>query len=158
MKLIIKERGKPLPKCKICGSTENLQTHHISYEPEITITVCARCHSQFHPKHGTGVPIGWVKLTKEELEKFKEMCKAGASLNELMKEFNISHITVYNYKKKIKLGQIKHNNQGGFYLLRIRDQTYKELLKIKVDEGHTSFDSVIKSLLRNHSEIRRIEK
>ena len=41
----------------------------------------------------------------------------------------------------------------GTRLIRIRDKTFEELEKIKKSEGHTSFDSVIKSLLRNHKEV-----
>lgn len=35
-------------KCKICGSKENLVTHHISYEKNKIIIVCRRCHGEIH--------------------------------------------------------------------------------------------------------------
>jgi hypothetical protein len=34
--------------CVICGSTENLVSHHISYEPEIIETLCKSCHREIH--------------------------------------------------------------------------------------------------------------
>jgi len=43
-------------------------------------------------------------------------------------------------------------------IIRIREETFKELEKIKKREGHTSFDSVIKSLLRNHREVEILRK
>lgn len=40
-------------KCEVCGATENLQLHHISYEPEITQCLCVSCHQEVHG-HGVG--------------------------------------------------------------------------------------------------------
>ncbi len=34
--------------CEYCDSTEKLQTHHTSYNPEITITLYKTCHSNLH--------------------------------------------------------------------------------------------------------------
>ena len=42
-------------KCSACGTNKKLQEHHISYDPEIKITLCASCHIKTHgSKHGTG--------------------------------------------------------------------------------------------------------
>jgi len=46
----------------------------------------------------------------------------------------------------------------GTRVLRIREETFRELERIKKEEGHTSFDSVIKSLLRNHREVEILRK
>jgi hypothetical protein len=43
-------------KCQICGSTKNLQCHHINGKyrfceekhPESLITLCAKCHEKIH--------------------------------------------------------------------------------------------------------------
>jgi len=32
-------------RCVVCGSTEGLRNHHISYKPEIVVPVCIRCHN-----------------------------------------------------------------------------------------------------------------
>lgn len=43
--------------CEICGEVKQLQTHHISYDPEITKDICASCHGIWHrdntPNWGT---------------------------------------------------------------------------------------------------------
>jgi len=46
----------------------------------------------------------------------------------------------------------------GTRVVRIREETFRELEKIKEKDGHTSFDSVIKSLLRNHREMEILRK
>jgi len=43
-------------KCALCGTTldiwsKNTIQHHISYDPETTITVCRSCHGKIHSKH-----------------------------------------------------------------------------------------------------------
>jgi hypothetical protein len=35
-------------KCEVCGSTENLLCHEISYSPLIAITLCSSCHGFLH--------------------------------------------------------------------------------------------------------------
>lgn len=34
--------------CEICGSKERLNIHHISYIPNIIITLCLKCHVKIH--------------------------------------------------------------------------------------------------------------
>ena len=34
--------------CALCGATENLEIHHISYNPPKTVVVCRRCHQRIH--------------------------------------------------------------------------------------------------------------
>jgi len=43
-------------ECLLCGATKNLQIHHVSYEPEITVTLCLECHIMkvHNNEHGTG--------------------------------------------------------------------------------------------------------
>ena len=43
-------------KCEICGATENIQKHHIQYNPTITQYLCVDCHREKHGGHYTGVP------------------------------------------------------------------------------------------------------
>jgi hypothetical protein len=35
-------------KCEVCGSTEHLLCHEISYSPLIAITLCSSCHGFLH--------------------------------------------------------------------------------------------------------------
>ena len=34
--------------CENCGSTERLVKHHVSYVPEVTMTLCRTCHQIVH--------------------------------------------------------------------------------------------------------------
>lgn len=46
----ISKREVPLGnRCEICGSTENLERHHIDYDkPELVVTLCRECHMKIH--------------------------------------------------------------------------------------------------------------
>ena len=35
-------------RCNLCGSTFNLELHHISYIPSKVIILCRNCHNTFH--------------------------------------------------------------------------------------------------------------
>ena len=42
--------------CKHCGTTKNLQEHHVTYDdPANVIVLCVSCHSRLHG-HATGNP------------------------------------------------------------------------------------------------------
>lgn len=41
----------PESHCFICGVSDTV-SHHTSYEPEVTIEVCSRCHGKIHRKEG----------------------------------------------------------------------------------------------------------
>jgi hypothetical protein len=42
-------------KCVLCDSTDEVQNHHISYNPEVKVSLCRKCHQKEHGnKHGTG--------------------------------------------------------------------------------------------------------
>jgi hypothetical protein len=36
--------------CQNCGEKQSLEIHHLSYEPNITITLCRKCHLNEHKK------------------------------------------------------------------------------------------------------------
>ena len=45
-------------RCQVCGSLRNLEVHHLQFRSQSgdddeanLITVCTRCHSQFHYAH-----------------------------------------------------------------------------------------------------------
>lgn len=68
-------------KCIDCGSTENLQEHHISYEPEVTVTLCVDCHMRRHNNsHGVG-----VGEKKETLKPYREEKKLQPKLSSVKK-------------------------------------------------------------------------
>ena len=71
---------KILTKCTRCGSTEHLETHHISYIPEITKTLCKACNAKErrHSIKGRGFLIaksypqqGIIRLPKDTLLSFQ---------------------------------------------------------------------------------------
>ena len=39
--------------CSVCYQKDAVQTHHLSYEPQLIIDVCLDCHEKIH-KHGVG--------------------------------------------------------------------------------------------------------
>ena len=43
--------------CAVCKTEEAMQQHHLSYEPELKIDVCVKCHVTLHG-HGVGVGAG----------------------------------------------------------------------------------------------------
>jgi len=53
--------------CEICGATEKLQTHHDSYDPEITRVLCVFCHTKIH-QHGTGLSKGEYQLRPKKIK------------------------------------------------------------------------------------------
>ncbi|GAI42618.1 unnamed protein product [marine sediment metagenome] len=95
-------------KCIRCGSTEDLQEHHISYVPEIKINLCVGCHNKEHIGHGVGRGAGFSRpeLTEIEIKKFTRMWTNGIhTYADIMEEFKISIGTVYNRSKTLGLGK-----------------------------------------------------
>jgi len=37
-----------MSECVECGATEQIHQHHITYEPEKTVPLCASCHRKVH--------------------------------------------------------------------------------------------------------------
>lgn len=91
--------------CDTCGSTEQLQTHHESYEPEITKVLCVGCHQEKHPDHGVGLPVGWKHGFIKDMDSFSEKWDLGYTYNELCRDFNISSITVRNWANLLEKGK-----------------------------------------------------
>ena len=72
--------------CEICGATENIQEHHISYEPEIKQFLCVDCHKVVH-NHGVGKAPGWsTKLFELLRSDAKMLFEEGATNKEVQKE------------------------------------------------------------------------
>ena len=42
---VLRRKGRV---CEICGSTENIQVHHISYDEEEFAVLCDKCHKALH--------------------------------------------------------------------------------------------------------------
>jgi len=86
-------------KCEMCGATENIQRHHISYEPEIIQLLCVDCHKRVHG-HGVGtVGKNGISLVNEHKEEFTMLCEAEATNREIAKFLGINKLTVGRWKK-----------------------------------------------------------
>ena len=90
--------------CEICGTTEEIQEHHISYDPEIKQFLCVTCHQKKHG-HGVGKAKGWTtKLSKLLKIDAKLLFKEGATNKEVANACNISPVTASHWRKKLGLG------------------------------------------------------
>jgi len=131
-------------KCVDCGSTENLQEHHISYEPEKTVMLCVNCHKKRHNNnHGVGLAKGQYPRETEEKdivfgklpnvkEEFKKFWREGKTYEELKERFDVSFATINNWRKKLglktRLGKKKEEKKD------IITVTIEEEIVEKVDE------------------------
>ena len=76
-------------ECSLCKSKINLQVHHLSYNPEIFIILCKKCHEKLH-RHDTGRV---QKSTKYGYEDFREENK-----EEVIKIRNYVNYLIANVK------------------------------------------------------------
>jgi len=87
--------------CFKCGSTKNLQVHHLSYKPEIVVWVCTQCHLKLHKnKHGVGAPQGWKGYSSEEIKKVISLWKKGCTLDKIRSEVGPAPNTTAKWIKK----------------------------------------------------------
>lgn len=90
--------------CEICGTTEEIQEHHISYNPEIKQFLCVTCHQKKHG-HGVGKAKGWTTKLSELLRiDAKMLFKRGATNKEVANACNISPVTASHWRNKLGLG------------------------------------------------------
>ena len=89
--------------CEVCGTTENIQKHHISYGPEIKQFLCVTCHQKIHG-HGVGKAPGWTTLFKGLKEDAEILFKEEATNKEVSKACDISYATASHWRKKLGLG------------------------------------------------------
>ena len=90
--------------CEICGATENIQEHHISYEPEIKQFLCVDCHKAVH-NHGVGKAPGWTTKLFELLRSDAKMLfKEGATNKEVANACSVCPVTASHWRKKLGFG------------------------------------------------------
>ena len=96
------KRGEMKNKiCDICGAEDNLQVHHISYEPEVTQNLCVSCHQKQRPYHGVGKSNNSPLFDKLK-EKFIQLSEGGRKTrNTVTKTLGISYMTAYLWDKKL---------------------------------------------------------
>lgn len=90
-------------ECEMCGATEKIQRHHISYEPEIIQFLCVNCHKKVHG-HGVGT-VGFKGTGAGLLNSLREeiimLCEAGATNKEIAKLIGVGKTTVSRWKKRL---------------------------------------------------------
>ena len=93
-------------KCEICGAIENLQRHHICYEPEITQFLCVNCHRNIHG-HGVG-SVGFTGTGANLLENARDeivmLCEAGATNTEIANAIGVGAQTASRWKGILGFG------------------------------------------------------
>lgn len=92
-----------MQRCEICGATEKIQRHHISYEPEIIQLLCVDCHRAVH-NHGVGNAKGWTTKLFGFLKTDAEILfKEGATNEEVAEVCGISYVTASHWRKRLGL-------------------------------------------------------
>lgn len=129
-----------MDECFFCGTTENLQTHHLTYgEMEETITVCVNCHRKKHPQHGVGRGIGHSILRKDipRVQVFFSEIRQDPFIRAyiLANKTLVSAETVRRWRKKFGL-------------------TYAELRGLTVRERDAKILGVLYELLEGSTNIR----
>ena len=107
-------------KCEICGATENVQTHHISYEPEILQSLCVACHRNIHG-HGVG-SVGFtgtgVNLLENARDEIVMLCEAGASNTEIGNAIGVNAQTGSRWKGILGFGGQGENIKKGKKIMK----------------------------------------
>jgi len=85
----------PMSECASCGSEENLQEHHLSYGPEVTVRICKDCHNKVHG-HGTGVGQDLDKERLIDLLSYDEL-----DTGEMSSVLECSKATVRKYRRRL---------------------------------------------------------
>jgi len=81
-------------KCILCSHKTGIVKHHITYEPEITVSICGFCHRRLHPKKRTYkrwqkereemTYTDWQRLKGEVIRAHNYLCKdCGKHWNEV---------------------------------------------------------------------------
>lgn len=132
--------------CEICGATENLQTHHDSYNPPITRILCVGCHFGLHG-HGVGLPVGKVNNKFNEFgEAFSKAWDDELTYEDLADKFDISIMTVYKWS--ILLNKRRRNRVGKRY--------NREKIEVNVSKYYLKIiDKIVESLYRDRDEYIR---
>lgn len=83
-----------MASCAACGGKEYLQEHHLSYEPEVTVTLCSDCHSKVHG-HCTGSGV-----SSKKIEVAAAMKDGGYSYGQIGVVFDVTSNTASNWVDK----------------------------------------------------------
>ena len=138
-------------KCAICGATENIQKHHVSYEPEIIQFLWVNCHKAVH-NHGVGKAPGWNTLFEALKNDAETLFKEGATNKEVAKACDISYATASHWRSKLGLEVKESPNWGtkGNRLLRIERKLKR--LERELKETEKVHEAIGKEIERREKE------
>ena len=145
---MVKERDGH--KCVICGSTENLNAHHIGYDGDYLnendiVTLCNRCHECLHDGIETmrdAVSVGVYKMLSEKLSDIvldfykRSFTKSGGRF-EVCNHENFLKLQ-YVLDKSIK-NQIRSNGALANAIGTIERTAYEALSKDKIVAARVDF-------------------
>ena len=132
--------------CALCGTQENLQTHHISYEPEITQVLCVRCHKGVHG-HGVGKSTNCPMFGKLK-EEFLLLSEGGEKSRMFVAEnLGISYMTAYLWDKKLGIRRRSFAKRNGKKMTTIQiSERTRDKLKL-MGNKNDSYEDVLWGLL-----------
>ncbi len=117
--------------CEICRTTEQIQKHHVSYEPEIIQLLCVDCHKKIH-RHGVGKAEGYeIKMSNDIKDSIIMLFASGATNKEIAKVFDVSYATASHWR--MKLGFIGFSEYGWSGMGQMIDEKYSEPREIRAD-------------------------
>lgn len=105
--------------CQKCGYSDIdcLEIHHIdknpmNNNPSNLITFCRQCHLGVHNRKYTGHE-GYLGKLKGNEDEFTTLWHKGKTYSEIMYIFDISSVTVSNWRMKLGLLKRVENERGG---------------------------------------------
>ena len=142
--------------CEICGTTENIQKHHVSYEPAVIQLLCVDCHKKVH-NHGVGKAKGWTTNLFELLRiDAKILFKEGATNKEVAKACDISYATASHWRKKLGLIIRPNRGKGKVHYIRMNKEVRMARLGIIEQEDIVNFidHAMDEKLSRTEKEVK----
>lgn len=113
--------------CDMCGAEDNLQVHHISYEPVVTQVLCVHCHQKRHPQHGVGKSSNSPMFDRLK-ETFILLSEGGGkNRSAVANALGISYMTAYLWDKKLKIKRhinVPQNNRKKRCKITITEEQY----------------------------------
>lgn len=88
--------------CEECGSLDDLQEHHISYDPEIKQVLCVTCHKRKHPGHGVGKSDN-APMFDDLKDMYLHLRNTLLNRRSVAAELGISETTAYLWDKRLGL-------------------------------------------------------
>lgn len=139
-----------LPRCPICGTTKDLQTHHLKPlskggedTPENRVYLCKSCHENLNVHYNTtgmkgaqsNVGTFYVGAYKPYWKMFKEMCSRDrVSVSKILNELIVDYVTKHdpgNPQRPITAYAPGHVDERA---LRVQE-AYARLVNYAMDNG-----------------------